>query len=85
MYFEGLFIVFAKIAKKYLPSKYKTIIFQIISKFSILKHKSINYQHITKLNRNKSCPIMKTQQAIDDYLTQNRRYVLLIKLLYLYI
>lgn len=28
---------------------------------------------------------MKTQQAIDDYLTQNRRYVLLIKLLYLYI
>jgi len=29
-----LFITFAKIAKKYLPSKYITIIFQIISKFS---------------------------------------------------
>lgn len=85
MYFEGLFIVFAKIVKKYLPSKYITIIFHIISKFSILKHKAINYQNITKSSRDKSCPIMKTQQAIDDYLTQNRRYVLLIKLLYLYI
>lgn len=84
MYFEGLFIVFAKIAKKYLPSKYITIIFQIISKSSILKHQNTNYQLITKSNRDKSCPIMKTQQAIDDYFTQNRRYVLLIKLLYLY-
>jgi hypothetical protein len=37
MYFEGLFFIFAKIAKKYLPSKYITIIFQNISKFSISK------------------------------------------------
>lgn len=83
MYFEGLFIVFAKIAKKYLPSKYITIIFQIISKFSILKHKTFNYQHFTKSSNNKSYPIMKTQQAIDDNLTQNYRNALLIKLLYL--
>lgn len=83
MYFEGLFIVFAKIAKKYLPSKYITIIFQNISKFSILEHKNTNNQHITKFNKDKSYPIMETQQATDDYLTQNCRYVLLIKLLYL--